>query len=188
MNRVSVGGSSLSVGNSNLYMGSSTTACTVYPQIYLYNADQDPGTDDYMVPMGKVFTYGSSPWTSYRYTGSVTVTGSSDVRYSINTSTKPLVHAVRNFAPPYAYVYAWHLADGRCTESGNWVQGSTYYASATFTGHGNVSSMNLEHSGSFMPAFAIWENAVNTSHAAVSSMSGAIEFFGEGPSSAVGVV
>lgn len=184
---VSLGGNILTVGNSNLYMESSTTACIVYPQVYLYNQDQDPGTDDYMAPMGKVFTYGSSPWTSYRYTGSVTATAISGI-LSFRPHTIPLVHAVRNFSANSAIVYAWHPANGVCVESAYGGTGTASYGSASYTGSGLVSDLNLGYSGSFMPAFSMWESVVNTAYTVISSMSGAIEFFGEGPSSAVGVL
>lgn len=188
MIRVSVGGNNLTVGNSNLYMESATTSCIVYPQVYLYNEDQDPGTHDYMVPMGKVFTYGSSPWTSYRYSGSLTATSISGL-ISFRPHTIPLVHAVRNFSANSAFVYAWHPANGVCVESAywepEWVPPSV---SAAYTGSGLVSDLNLGYSGSFMPAFSMWEDVIDTGSTVMLSMSGAIEFFGEGASSAVGVL
>ena len=184
---VSVGGNILTVGNSNLYMESSTTSCIIYPQVYLYNEDLEPGTHDYMVPMGRVFTYGSSPWTSYRYSGSLTATSISGI-ISFTPDTIPLVHAVRNFSANSAIVYAWHPANGVCVESAYGGTGTASYVSASYTGSGLVSDLNLGYSGSFMPAFSIWEDVINTGSTVMSSMSGAIEFFGEGPGSAVGVL
>jgi hypothetical protein len=190
MYNVKVGGTLVGVaGDTFRSLSSTSTDSRIYPQNYIYNQDQDPNTDDYMNVMGHIRTYGSTPWSSYKWTGWLTATSENtyDLRYFL-TGTAPLVHAVSSFDTRSANVYAWHSAEGRIMETGSGVQGATSYVSARYTGSGYVSSLNLNQSGAFMPAFSIYRGVFeDQSDLYMSAMSGTINFYGYGPVALVGV-
>lgn len=179
-------------GDISRRLRSTSTQRRIYPQAYIYNQDQDPNTDDYMNVMGSISTNGSSPWSSYKWTG--WLTAASETQSDLNrfvSSTRPLVHAVSSFGATSANVYAWHSAEGRIVATGSGYVGSDnpyYYLSARYTGAGAVSSLNLNHSGTFMPAFSMYKGVIERpSNLYIAGMSGIIDFYGYGPVSLVGV-